>query len=857
MGQAAARPLPFALALLLFGLSGAGALVVETTWLRWLRELLGATAPAASATLVAFFLGQALGAAGAARLAPRAARPLRLYGGLELAAAAWALAVPPLLGVGETLVRSVYDGARGAPALLAALRLGAALAATLPASIAFGATLPALTAAAVGGRAALGRRGAALYGANVLGAALGTALATFWLPDVVGVSAGYHRGIAALAAAGLAALLLSGRFAPPAVASATPPAVASATPPRAPRAATLRGSALGAFAAVSGFGAFAAEVLLVQAFSLVLDQSVYAFGAVLVVALGAFALAALAVSLASRAASFPIEKLLAASLASGGLALGAFPALFFAASGGLALVADPRPWPAYLLTAFGVATATAGPALLAVGLVFPAALAVSGNLDEGGPAAARIGRLAAANTLGALAGALAAPWLLLPGLGLWPSFAALGALYGAAALAAARGPGVPLALLLGGAALALGASPLRVPPLRLEPGERLVEVAAGAAGQVAVVERDGELRIQTDNHYALGGSAQAPHQERQAHLALALRPGARRVAWIGSATGISPGAALAHPIERLALVELVPGVARAARRHFAPWNRGVYADPRSEVVLDDGRNFVRGTGQRFDALIADLFVPWQAGAAALFSREHFAAVRERLLPGGLFCQWLPLYQLGEAELQVVLATFLDVFPDAALFRGDFYGRFPIVALVAYAGAPPRADEVSAAVSALAAAGVSDRWVTHPIGIWSLYVGPLGPVAPTLQDVPRNRADHPVLEFLAARSRGGGELAREGGFVGVRFARFARGVASRLGAADPLFGALGEARLRAAAGGHALQTADALYAAGRRDESAEALAAAAGLLPLELLAEAPPDPSAASVWRDAAGGPAGR
>src|SRR4029453_11856114 len=119
-----------------------------------------------------------------------------------------------------------------------------------------------------------------------------------------------------------------------------------------------------------------------------------------------------------------------------------------------------------------------------------------------------------------LAGALAAPWLLLPTLGLWRSFAALGALYGGAALLAARGPVLPLAVLGGGAALAFGASPLEVPRLRLEPGERLVELAAGAAGQVAGVERAGELRIQIDNHYALGGGAQAPPPERHAHLAL-------------------------------------------------------------------------------------------------------------------------------------------------------------------------------------------------------------------------------------------------------------------------------------------------------------------------------------------------
>ena len=103
---------PLALAAALFFLSGAGALVVETLWLRWLRALLGATAPAASATLVAFFLGQALGAAFAARLVRRIRRPLALYGALELAAAGWALAVPTLLHVGESALFPLYDAAR-------------------------------------------------------------------------------------------------------------------------------------------------------------------------------------------------------------------------------------------------------------------------------------------------------------------------------------------------------------------------------------------------------------------------------------------------------------------------------------------------------------------------------------------------------------------------------------------------------------------------------------------------------------------------------------------------------------------------------------------------------------------------
>jgi spermidine synthase len=839
------RALPLAAALALFFVSGAGALVVETIWLRWLRALLGATAPAASATLVAFFLGQALGAALAARLARRAAHPLALYGALELAAAGWALAVPAMLRLGESALFPFYDAARETPGLLTALRFAAALAATLPASLAFGATLPALAAAVVGAPVGLDRRGAALYGANVLGAALGTGLASFWLPDALGVSGGYAVGVAALAGAGGVALASSRAFAPAAAAAPAPRA--------APSAPELRSAPLAALAALSGFVTFAAEILLLQSFALVLDQSVYAFGAVLCVVLLGLGTAALAAAALVRAGAAP-ETLLAAGLGAAALALFAFPAAFFAATGGLALLATARPWPGYLFAALGIAIATAGPAVLAAGLVFPATLGLAGRRAGGSDVARTVGRLAAANTGGAIAGALAGPWILLPTLGLWPAFAALAALYAVAALALAPLAAkrrAALATLIGvaGAGIAALAPPWRVPPLAIAAGETLRSLDATPAGMVAVVESAGDLRIQTDNHYALGGSAQAAHQERQAHVALLARPGAQRVAWIGSATGISASASLAHPIERLALVELVPGVARAARRSFAPWNRGVYDDARTETVLDDGRNFVRATAERFDLVVADLFVPWQAGAASLYTREHFASVRARLRTGGAFCQWLPLYQLSEEELRIVLATFLDVFPGAVLFRGDFYGRFPIVALVGYADRAPAADAVSEAAAALGRAGVADRWATHPVGFWSLYVGPLAPLAASLADVPRNEDGRPGLEFLAARSRAGGALAHGGAFTGVRFAAFARTVAAGLGDGDATFGPLGPARLRAAAGGHALQSADALYAAGRLAESGQALAAAAGLLPPELLANAGPDPSAASVWRD--------
>jgi spermidine synthase len=319
------------------------------------------------------------------------------------------------------------------------------------------------------------------------------------------------------------------------------------------------------------------------------------------------------------------------------------------------------------------------------------------------------------------------------------------------------------------------------------------------------------------------------------------------VAFLGSATGSSAGAALLHPgVEEITLVEIVPGVARAAERYFGAENRGVYRDPRSDVVLDDARNYLRATRKSYDVIVADLFVPWRAGTGSLYTREHFEAARERLAPGGLFCQWLPLYQLSREEVLVIAATFSDVFPDAFAIRGDFFAKHPILALVGGATLP-NAEDLARRAEPLRTAGVEDRWITHPLGLFSLYLAPLGPSAGAWQTIPRNSDDRPRIEFLAARTHAGAR-GKQVALVGLDYSEFAKSLreaAARAGALDDV----SEAARRAGDGGHALQVAGALLNAGRQDPASQALASAAALLPAELLSDAAPDPSAAEAWRD--------
>lgn len=827
----------------LFLLSGAAALVVETTWLRWFRLLFGATAPAASATLVAFFAGNALGAAWAARRAARWRAPLRVYAALEIGAALGALVVPLLLGAGERVASAAYDPLRVRPALLVIVRFGIALAASLPAATAIGATLPAIGAAAMRRASALGTRGAALYAWNTAGAALGAAAAAFVLPDWIGVRATYGVGVALQLGVGGLAWRLAARHPAP-LEDAAPAAGHRQCEPAAAQRPGPR--ILLALAALSGLVALAGQVLLVQSFGQVLDQSVYAFGAVLVVVLATLAAGAgVAARLDARGAR--PDAVLQIGLGGAALAWLAFPAVFHAATGGLAYVETDLPWPAALVAPLGLALAVAGPPLFFSALVLPATFALAGRSRDSTPGAV-LGRLAAANTLGAIAGALAATWVLLPLLGPFGAFAALAALPALACLAAGPGAGRRAALLgLAGALLLAVANPFTRAPVRLEPGETLVELASTPGGVVAVVDRpDGRL-IRTDNHYALGGTAEVGHELRQGHLPLLLHPRPRRVAYVGTATGITAAAATVHPVTSIHLVEIVPAVSRAAQRHFAAANRGVHVDPRTVVVNDDARNFMRSTHETFDVVVADLFVPWRSGTGSLYTLEHFRAVRARLRDDGLFCQWLPLYQLNRDEFDIIARTFLEVFPNAGLFRGDFYGGFPIVALVGFRGRPPRVAEVAAASARLRAAGEPDRWLTDPIGFWSLYVGELGSLRAALADVPLNRDDRPHLQYRAARSHSGAPRARAF-FVGSPFAYFAETLRSATRArGDTLFPDLPPPALRAMQAGSLLQQSGAAWSEGRRNEAALALTQAAERLPAGLLAEGAPDPSAAEVW----------
>ncbi|RPI90109.1 MAG: SAM-dependent methyltransferase, partial [Planctomycetaceae bacterium] len=166
------------------------------------------------------------------------------------------------------------------------------------------------------------------------------------------------------------------------------------------------------------------------------------------------------------------------------------------------------------------------------------------------------------------------------------------------------------------------------------------------------------------------------------HLPALAHGNPKRVLVICCGSGTTVGAILRHPtVERLTLCEIEAQVIEASRRHFFLQNDRALEDPRVEIIIDDGRHFLATTHEKFDIISTDPIHPWVRGAAALYTEEFYRLCRDHLNPGGIVTQWIPLYESSEAAVKCELATLLQVFPHAALWSGQGHATgYDIVAL---------------------------------------------------------------------------------------------------------------------------------------------------------------------------------
>jgi spermidine synthase len=652
------RSRAFPLLLVLFFFSGACGLTYQVLWLRLLALVFGVTVYAASTVLAAFMTGLACGSLLAGPLLKRFQRPLIIFGVAEILIGISALATPIGLDLAEGLYRTLYGSGWQSFGALTVARLVCSFTVLLIPTMLMGVTLPVLSASPIV-REQLGARIGALYAVNTAGAVVGAVLTGFELIGRIGIQNTFFIAAAINLLVGAAVLWRGMRS----------EAQASTFTEHKPTAAVLETRLDPVYVTViglSGLAALALEIVWFRMLVQFLDATTYAFTTMLATVLGGIAAGG-----AIAARLLRVERDRAATLCALQLATG------------VAVLVSA----AFLAWSYNAGWRTSAPIQASVAAIFPAALlmgmsfpiALRAGAETHGRASAEdtarsVGLLYAANVGGAIAGALLGGFLLIPQLGTRGALIASASLYVATAALLVMRVSRRSAFLAGAAlaTMAFVVLALRVPDpfaaaFRRRYGTDMREFWRDDGVQTAVSVHASQFRrsLYLDGLHQANDTPDMVKLHRViGHLPMVLHPSPTDALVVGLGGGATAGAVSQYPGVRLQIVELSDGVRRAAA-FFPHISYDVLQQPNVRLRVDDGRNFLLLSGERFDVITADIVQPSHAGAGNLYSREYFSLVRHALKDGGLAMQWIG--QRPEVQYKLIMRTFLSVFPQTTLW----------------------------------------------------------------------------------------------------------------------------------------------------------------------------------------------
>ncbi|MGH9385364.1 MAG: fused MFS/spermidine synthase [Vicinamibacterales bacterium] len=761
----------------LFAISGAAALIYEVIWTRLLTLEMGHTVAAVSTVLAAFMGGLAIGSAIGGRVGSRLSpeRALQTYAGLEIVIALFALLLPLGLQLLNPLLASTYASGSGGGDFAVLRLVSSAVLLAAPAA-AMGATFPIASRWTVRLAARAATDAGALYAANTIGAAAGALLAGFVLIPTLGMRMSTLVGVMLniVAAAGALAIARGPIPVTDTIAKAPSPSQTRRRRPEVTSAAAervfnpwLASTALG----VSGFASLTLQIVWTRLLAMILGPTTYAFS--LVVAVFIIGIAG-GSAIGGRVVARSRQPAVALSFV---LSIGALCSLAAAWAVDWALITlaviVARPdlgFNELIAREALLVIALLLPVTLTFGAAFPFGVALSTGRDE--LVTENLGRLYAINTVGAIAGSLVAGFALVPAFGLHLTIRGLAALVAvgasifaivgsprrASAIRAVAVAGVVVVsawalpqwdrLLLSSGAYkyALG---MRGADLEsaLSAGE-LLFYQEGASGTVAVRRLAGTVSLAIDGKVDASNAGDMLTQRLLAHLPLLLHPNPQRVAILGLGSGVTLGSALTHSPAEALVLEISPEVVSASR-FFDEENHRALENPRSRLIVGDGRTHLLFGREQYDVIVSEPSNPWMAGIASLFTREFFEAARARLAPGGLLCQWAHTYDISANDLRSIVGTFLSVFPDGTLWLvGD--------ADVLLIGSTESLDSrIAGVASTWRRPGVAEDLASvearDPFSVQSLFVASGPALAEWVGNAPPQVDDRLALEFSGPRS----------------------------------------------------------------------------------------------------------
>ena len=636
------------LVLLLAAGSGLAALIYEIVWFQLLELALGSTAVSLATLLATFMGGMCLGSLILPRLVSPRRNPLRIYAAIELG-----------IGVLGILVLLWMPFVGRFPAAIS----------LLPPTLLMGATLPVL-ARQIRATSGLGL----LYAANIAGAVSGCLLSGFYLLRVYDVAVTTYVAVSINLA--VAAIALWGGHS-----CRQPPfePAPNRSPGRRPRGSSLIYTVI----ALSGLSALAAEVIWTRLLGLLFGASVYALSIILAVLLVGLGLGSTAGAWLSH--NLPRPRLALAwcqFLAAGAIAWAGFSMDSWLPYWPIDPSISSSIWFNFQLD-FARALWAVLPAALLWGASFPLALAAAGSKNS--DRSKLMADVYAANTLGAIVGALGASLLLVSWLGSQGAQQVLiGVSIVSGLLALPRRRFIVLPAVLAGGLLIYAIPP--VSKTAIAYGRYAASWVGKSDVTYAGEGRDSFVAVSSFPNGArtfhVAGKIQASNVPRDmrlqrmlGHLTTLTVAQPRSVLVIGCGAGITAGAVSIDPrVEHETIVEIEPFVPHAASVYFGEANFDVLQNPKAQLRIDDGRHFLLTTKERFDGITVDPLDPWVKGAANLYTKEFLEAMKQRLNPGGAVTMYIQLFQTNLEAVKSSVATFFEVFPNATIWGNPYQGR---------------------------------------------------------------------------------------------------------------------------------------------------------------------------------------
>jgi len=770
---------------LLFVGSGAAALIYEIVWFQLLELFIGSSSVSIGVLLGTFMGGMCLGSLLLSRIVSTRRHPLRVYASLELAIGACGLSLLFVMPfIGRLYIAWAADGFTGF--LLRGVAAGICL---LPPTLAMGATLPAVARSVEATPEGVSTLGF-LYAGNIAGGVFGSLLAGFYLLRVHDMAFATYVAVTLNLMLAVAAVALAGGLGDRGPEAGAGRAEARRHPESTSsqagvavdrdrglwRGASRRDAAVYVAVALSGFCALAGEVIWTRLLGLLFGATVYTFSLILAVFLIGLGIGSTVGSIVStrtrpRVALGWCQMLLVAAIAwtahEVSVSLPYWP-INPAISTDISLN--------FKLDFVRALWAVLLPALLS-GASFPLALA---SVAKAGQDPGRlVGGIYAANTIGAVAGALASSLLLVGWVGSQHAQQIMMAVSAAAGLCVlgsavadpsattgARSLSVSaiVAALVLAAILTRGVPP--VSPMLVAHG-RFAATLLGQSGEIIYVGEGLQSSVAVSRlpngnlGYHNAGKIQASSapedmrlQRMLGHFTTLVPEHPRSVLVIGCGAGVTAGAVSIDPmVEHVTIAEIEPLVPRVVSTYFAAQNHDVVRNPKVHIRIDDARHFLLTTREKFDAITSDPLDPWVKGAATLYTKEFFEAARDHLNPGGVVTLFVQLYDSSPASIKSEVATFFDVFRGGIIAGNTFHGIGYDTVLLGQTG-PSRIDldvvegRLERSDYTAVAASLREIGIASAVDLFATYAGRATDLTPWTRDASINRDRDLRLQYLA-------------------------------------------------------------------------------------------------------------